>query len=93
MITELKPYAFIDEELDTETGRYVLYAYDVSGNRTPADDTEQIYLKSDVDKVIAELKRENERLVKRCAKYEKLRHCIRWKKRWLTIAEKFKEPK
>lgn len=25
--------------------------------------------------------------------YKKLRHCIRWKKRWLELAEKFKEAK
>lgn len=25
--------------------------------------------------------------------YKKLRHCIRWKKRWLELAEKFKEVK
>lgn len=89
-----------------------------------------VYLKSEVDKVIAELEQKNDDLrysiavlrkenshhkykrglaMAECCgldsfhwaddeqeggwEYKKLRHCIRWKKRWLVLAEKFKESK
>lgn len=51
---ELKAYTHVAEELDAETGKYALYAYDVDGTRTKIDDTELVYLKSEDDKVIAE---------------------------------------
>lgn len=54
-MNKLKAYTHVADELDAETGKYALFAYDVDGNRTPVDETEHVYLKSDADKVIAEL--------------------------------------
>lgn len=63
-MNDLKAYTHIAEQLDAETGKYALYAYDVNGNHTPVDETELVYLKSDADKVFAELKKERDWLAK-----------------------------
>lgn len=55
-MNDMKAYTHIAEQLDAETGKYALYAYDVNGNHTPVDETELVYLKSDADAAIAELK-------------------------------------
>lgn len=62
-MSELKPYTHVSEELDSETGKYALYAYDVDGNRTKIDDTELVYLKSEADKFIADLEESHKKEV------------------------------
>lgn len=59
----LKAYTHVAEELDAETGKYALYAYDVDGTRTKIDDTELVYLKSDVDKAIDDLEESHKKEV------------------------------
>lgn len=62
-MSEMKVYTHIAEELDAEAGNYALYAYDVDGIRTKIDDTELVYLKSEADKVIAELEESHKKEV------------------------------
>ena len=80
-----------------------VHAFDVyeAYTKTGDDDAAQVYLKSEADKVIARHKYKRCMAMARWCddrwihayhlnKIEKTRFYVRWRKRWLELAEKFK---
>ena len=88
-MSELKAYKMVDEKYCTDCLCVI---------------PSEVYLKSEADKVIARHKykrclamasrcRLRGRLFGACGLYEKELWALKWHKRWLELAEKFKETK
>ena len=101
-MSELKAFTFSLGRY-TEDGYPCVVAVDDEDNPRLASD-EKFYLKSEADKVIARHKykrclamargcRLRGRLFGACGLYEKELWALKWHKRWLELAEKFKEGK